>query len=59
MGCNAQANMPAATQRLIYKGKVLKDEQTLASIGAHRLREAGEETASLSLRERRGIEGIC
>ena len=28
-----QASMPVAQQRLIYKGKVLKDEQTLENIG--------------------------
>lgn len=27
-------NVPAARQRLIYKGRILKDDQTLASYGA-------------------------
>lgn len=30
----APTDVPAALQRLIYKGKVLKDDQTLASYGA-------------------------
>jgi ubiquilin len=30
----AHTDVPAALQRLIYKGKVLKDDQTLQSYGA-------------------------
>lgn len=29
-----QASMPAAEQRLIYKGQILKDEKTLEDYGA-------------------------
>ena len=42
-----QASMPAAEQRLIYKGQILKDEKTLDSYGARPAdRRAGKRRAA-------------
>ena len=54
-----QASCPAEQQRLIHRGRVLKDEATLESYGACRApsRSAGGLVGGGGVRERAGVSG--